>query len=331
VHKRKLGNHGLEVSCIGLGCMGMSWAYGQPATESEAVGLLHRAADIGLTFWDTAEAYGPYKNEDLLGKAIRGLRRENIIIATKFASEYSQSGQRLNLNGKPAHVRTSIEGSLRRLGIDYIDLYYQHRLDPETPVEETVGAMGELVKEGKVRYLGLSEVGPNTIRRAHGVHPISVIQSEFSIWEREVETLIRPVLKELGIGFVAYSPVGRGYLTGKIKSIEDFDANDTRRNNPRFQDQNLKHNSLVLDAVKEIAVANEVTPAQVALAWVLRQGTDYVPIPGTKRLHHMEENSRAASIHIQESAWVGLSKTLASFKTAGARYTDEVMKTINSD
>jgi len=328
MEKRKLGRQGLEVSAIGLGCMGMSWAYGS-ADDHESIGVLHHALEIGVNFWDTAEMYGPFKNEELLGRAIKGKRRQDVIIATKFAMKFGPNGEVLGLDSSPAHIKGSIEGSLRRLGTDYVDLYYQHRLDPNTAIEDTVGAMADLVKAGKVRYIGLSEVGPGTIRRAHLIHPLSALQSEYSLWTRGLEQRLLPTLRELGIGLVAYSPVGRGFLSGKIKSIDDLEESDWRRNNPRFQGENFEHNLQVVRIVEKIASANRVTPAQVALAWVLRRGTDIVPIPGTRHIQHLDENAKAVEIQLPTSVWAELDTFLASFQVAGPRYQEAAMKWIS--
>src|SRR5438552_10774909 len=328
MEKRKLGRQGLEVPAVGLGCMGMSWAYGG-SDESESIRVLHRALDIGVNFWDTAEAYGPFKNEELLGRALKGRRRQDAIIATKFAMKFGPNGEVLGLDSSPAHIKDSIEGSLRRLGTDYIDLYYQHRLDPNTAIEDTVGAMADLVKAGKVRYIGLSEVGPGTIRRAHLIHPLSALQSEYSLWTRGLEQRLLPTLRELGIGLVAYSPVGRGFLSGKIKSIDDLEESDWRRNNPRFQGENFEHNLQVVRIVEKIASANRVTPAQVALAWVLRRGTEIVPIPGTRHIQHLDENAKAVEIQLPTSVWAELDTFLASFQVAGPRYQEAAMKWIS--
>jgi aryl-alcohol dehydrogenase-like predicted oxidoreductase len=329
MHKRKLGRQGLQVSALGLGCMGMSWAYG-PADDQESIRVLHHALDIGVNFWDTAEMYGPFKNEELLGRAIKGKRRQDVIVATKFAMKFGPNGEVLGLDSSPAHIKSSIEGSLRRLGTDYIDLYYQHRLDPKTPIEDTVGAMRDLVKAGKVRYVGLSEVGPGTIRRAHAVHPLSAVQSEYSLWTRGVEQKVLPTLRELGIGLVAYSPVARGFLSGKIKSLDDLEQSDWRRTNPRFQPGNLEHNLSLVRIVEKIASANRATPAQIALAWVLRRGEDIVPIPGTRYIHHLDENAQAAEIQLTDSAWSELDTFLASFDVAGSRYLEAAMQTLDT-
>jgi aryl-alcohol dehydrogenase-like predicted oxidoreductase len=329
MQKRKLGRQNLEVSALGLGCMGMSWAYGA-ANDDESIRVLHHALDIGVNFWDTAEVYGPFRNEELLGRAIKGRRREDVIIATKFAMKFGPSGEVLGLDSSPAHIKSAIEGSLRRLGTDYIDLYYQHRLDPKTPIEDTAEAMRDLVKAGKVRYIGLSEVGPGTIRRAHAVHPLSAVQSEYSLWTRGIEQKVLPTLRELGIGLVAYSPVARGFLSGKIKNSDDLEVSDWRRSNPRFQPGNFEHNLKLVHIVEKIASAYQATPAQIALAWVLRRGDDIVPIPGTRYIRHLDENSRAGEIQLPESAWSELDAFLASFDVAGLRYQEAAMKTLDA-
>src|SRR6266699_4291338 len=327
--KRKLGSEGLEVPAIGLGCMGMSWAYGG-GDDAESIRVLDRALAIGVNFWDTAEMYGPFKNEELLGRAVKGKRRQDVIIATKFAMKFGANGEVLGLDRSPAHIQSSVEGSLRRLGTDYIDLYYQHRLDPKTPIEETVSAMADLVKAGKVRYIGLSAVGPGTIRRAHRTYPIAAVQSEYSLWTRGVEAKVLPAMRELGIGFVAYSPIGRGFLSGKIKTPDDLAESDWRRNNPRFQHENFRHNSELVGFVEKIASANQVTPAQVALAWLLRRGDDIVPIPGTRHIQYLQENAKAADIQLSESAWSDLDRALSSFDVAGARYPEAAMKMLDT-
>lgn len=328
MQKRKLGRQGLEVSALGLGCMGMSYAYGDP-DDAESLRVLDKAIKLGINFWDTAEMYGPFTNEKLLGRALKGKTRQNVIIATKFAWKFGPGGEQIGLDGSPSHIRESIDGSLKRLGTDYIDLYYQHRLDPNTPIEETVGALAELVKAGKVRYIGLSEVGPGTIRRAHAVHPLTAVQSEYSLWERGVEEKVLPVLRELGIGFVAYSPMGRGFLAGRITCVGDLVESDWRRNNPRFQGENCVRNLRLVEIVKKISSEHAATPAQIALAWLLRRGDDIVPIPGTKHMHYLEENIKAAEMHLPESAWSDLDKALSSFHVAGARYQEEAMKLID--
>lgn len=329
MQKRKLGRQGLEVSAIGLGCMGMSFAYGG-ADDATAIGVLHRALDLGVNFWDSAEMYGPFKNEELLGRALKGRPRESVIVATKFAYRYSDKGEILGLDGSPAHVKSTIEGSLKRLGTDYIDLYYQHRLDPKTPIEETVGAMAELVQAGKVRYIGLSEVGPGTIRRAHAVYPLSAVQSEYSLWERGLESEILPTMRRLGIGLVAYSPIGRGFLSGKVTSVEGFVASDSRRKHPRFQGENFAHNMKIVDDVRRIATKHGVTPAQVALAWLLHQGDDIVPIPGTRHVSYLEENVTAVALDLPDSVWSELDRALATFQVAGQRYPEASMRMIDT-
>ena len=319
MEKRALGRQGLEVSALGLGCMGMSWAYGG-ADESQSIRVLHHALDIGVTFWDTAETYGPFTNEELLGRALKGKRREDVIIATKFAWKFGPNNEQIGLDSSPANIRRSIEGSLRRLGTSYIDLYYQHRLDPNTLIEDTVGALADLVKQGKVRYIGLSEVGPGTIRRAHRVHPLSAVQSEYSLWTRGLEDGVLPALRELGIGLVAYSPIGRGFLSGKIKSINDLSESDWRRNNPRFQGENFQHNFRLAEIVQRIASADRVSAAQVALGWVLRQGKDIVPIPGTRHTEYLDENARALDLKLPDSTWADVDREVRSFQVAGPRY-----------
>ena len=329
MYKRKLGGQGLEVSAMGLGCMGMSFAYGQ-ADEEVSLRVLRRALDLGINFWDTAELYGPFTNEELLGRVLKEVPRGRVTIATKFAWRFGPHGEQVALDSSPAQIRRSIEGSLRRLGTDHIDLYYQHRLDPAVPIEETVGALAELVGQGKVRFIGLSEVGPATVRRAHAVHPLSAVQSEFSLWERGAEEKLFPTLRELGIGFVAYSPMGRGVLTGKIRSAEDLDTGDWRRRNPRFQSENLSHNLGFVSLLSELAAAHDVTPAQLALAWVLRRGHDVVPIPGTSKLRHLEENAQAAVLILSDQVWSQLESSLASFEVAGERYPKDAMQYIDA-
>ncbi len=328
MQKRSLGRQGLQVSTLGLGCMGMSYAYG-PSNEAESFRVLHRALEIGTNFWDTAEIYGPFTNEELVGRALRTVRRDKVVVATKFAFRI-ENGQMAGLDSSPAHVKEAVEGSLKRLGTDYIDLYYQHRLDPATPIEDTVGAMADLVKAGKVRYIGLSEVGPGTIRRANAVHPLSAVQTEYSLWERGVKEKVLPALRELGIGLVAYSPIGRGFLSGKIRSLDDLSSGDWRRNNPRFQAGNFQHNFELVESVRRIASASNVTPAQVALAWVLRQGSDIVPIPGTRHVQYLEENTASETLMLPESAWSELDKALESFQVAGLRYPEAAMHALDT-
>ena len=329
MEKRKLGRQGLEVPAVGLGCMGMSWAYGG-ADEADSIRVLRRALDLGVNFWDTAEMYGPFTNEELVGKAIRGRRRQDVIVATKFAMKFGPNQESIGLDSSPAHIKWSVEGSLRRLGTDYIDLYYQHRLDPKTPIEETVGAMAGLVKAGKVRYIGLSEVGPGTIRRAHATHPLSAVQSEYSLWTRGIEEKVLPPMRELGIGLVAYSPIGRGFLSGTITTIDDLPESDSRRNHPRFQGDNFDHNLRFVRVVEQIAAATGVTTAQLALAWVLRRGDDIVPIPGTRHSQYLEENARAAEIALPHVTWSKIDAALASFDVAGARYPEAAMRMLDT-
>jgi aryl-alcohol dehydrogenase-like predicted oxidoreductase len=292
----KLGD--LEVARIGLGAMGMSAAYtGAGTDDAEAIRTIHRALDLGVTLIDTAEIYGPFTNEELVGRAIEG-RRDDVVLATKFGLISHAGAGTWNLDSSPANIRTAVEGSLRRLGTDHIDLYYQHRVDPNTPIEDTVGAVAELVEEGKVRHIGLSEAGPDTIRRAHAVHPVTALQSEYSLWTRDPEEKVLPLLRELSIGFVAYSPLGRGFLTGTVRSTEAFDDTDSRKTNPRFVGENFEHNLRLVEEVEAIAAEVGVTPAQVALAWLLAQGDDIVPIPGTKRVTRVEENTAADAVEL---------------------------------
>jgi aryl-alcohol dehydrogenase-like predicted oxidoreductase len=312
------GDAALTVSVLGLGCMGMSEFYGR-SDESEAVATIHRALDLGVTFLDTADMYGPFTNERLVGRAIAG-RRDSVVLATKFGNERREDGSFVGINGSPAYVRSACDASLQRLGVDHLDLYYQHRVDKTVPIEETVGAMADLVRAGKVRHLGLSEAAPDTIRRAHGVHPITALQTEYSLWTRDVEPHILPTLRELGIGLVAYSPLGRGFLTGAITSVDDLPENDFRRRNPRFAEEALAANLAIVDAVREIAEAKGVTPGQVALAWVLAQGEDVVPIPGTKRVRYLEENVAAAAVALTPAERQQLDSALPA--PVGDRYPD---------
>ncbi len=315
MRQHKLGPE-LEVAAIGLGCMGMSAFYGT-TDEGESIATIHRAIELGGNFLDTAEMYGPFLNEELVGKAIEG-RRDEVIIATKFGVKRDPETLAMRRDGTPENVRESIEGSLRRLGTDHVDLYYQHRMDPDVPIEETVGAMGELVSEGKVRFLGISEAGPETLRRACATHPIAALQSEYSLWTRGIEEEILPTARELGVGLVAYSPLGRGFLSGRFAGPEDLDENDFRRYSPRFTGTNLEANTKLADKIREIAADKDITPGQLALAWVLAQGEDVVPIPGTKRRTYLEENLQAAEIELSVEDLARIDAELPA--AAGDRY-----------
>jgi len=324
---RSLGRSGLRVSALGLGCMGMSEFYGS-ADETESIAVIHRAIDLGITFFDTADVYGSGHNEELLGRALRAHRNE-VIIATKFGNVRDASGAFVGVNGRPEYVRAACEASLRRLGVETIDLYYQHRVDPHTPIEDTVDAMADLVRQGKVRYLGLSEASSQTIRRAHAVFPITALQTEYSLWTRDPEEEIFPTLRELGIGFVAYSPLGRGFLTGRYKTIHDLPPDDWRRTNPRFQGENFQKNLKLAEELKAIAQEKHCTPSQLALAWVLAQGDDIVPIPGTKRLAYLEENVKAAEIRLSQHDLDRIAKAFPPGAACGERYPAMAMAAVN--
>jgi aryl-alcohol dehydrogenase-like predicted oxidoreductase len=323
---RKLGRNGPEVSAVGLGCMGMSAFYGA-ADEAQSIAVIHRALDLGVTLFDTAEMYGPHTNEVLVGKALKD-RRDEAFIATKFGINRQPDGSAIT-DGSPANVRRAVEGSLSRLGVDHIDLYYQHRIDPNTPIEETVGAMAELVREGKVRFLGLSEAAPATLRRAHAEHPITALQTEYSLWSRDPEGELLGVVRELGIGFVPYSPLGRGFLSGDIKSIDDLAPDDFRRTNPRFAGDNFQKNLDLVDAVGAIAADKGVTAAQLALAWVLAQGEDLVPIPGTRRITTLEQNAAAADIVLTPDDLARIEAVFPRGAAAGERYAPGGMSSLN--
>jgi aryl-alcohol dehydrogenase-like predicted oxidoreductase len=328
--KRQLGESGLEVSELGLGCMGMSAFYGS-TDEAESVATIQLALELGITFLDTAQLYGPLTNEELVGRAVKG-RRDEYVIATKFQrrmdsatpGDISTVGP---LDGSPEHVRSSIEGSLERLGTDHVDLYYQHRVDPNVPIEETVGAMAELVEQGKVRHIGLSEAAPETIRRAHAVHPLTAVQTEYSLWTRDLEAEVLPTLRELGIGLVAYSPLGRGFLSGRFHSPEELDENDWRRTQPRFSEENTERNRALVAKVEELAAEKGCTPAQLALAWVLARGDDVVPIPGTKRRRYLEQNAAAVEVELTEQDLERIDAELPA--PAGARYDEAGMASVN--
>jgi len=327
--RRRLGSQGLEVSAEGLGCMGMTWAYGA-GDERSGEATIHRALELGVTFLDTAEVYGPYTNEELVGRAIAG-RRDEFQIATKFGFVINpESPSDRAPDGSPENVRRACEGSLERLGVEHIDLFYQHRVDPNVPIEETVGAMAELVQAGKVRYLGLSEASAATIRRAHATHPITAVQSEYSLWTRDPEDEVLPTLRDLGIGLVAYSPLGRGFLTGQIRSLDDLPEDDWRRSNPRFQEDALRENLELADRVTELADRHGVTPAQLALARVLAKGDDIVPIPGTKSPRRLEENAAALDVTLSEDEVTELDDAISPDAVRGSRYPEQMMGLLNN-
>ena len=323
---RTLGSTGLQVSALGLGCMGMSEFYGR-GDEQESISVIHRAIDSGMTFLDTADVYGNGRNEELVGRALKG-RRDQVVLATKFANVRDKDGKFIGISGKPEYVRSACEASLRRLGIDVIDLYYQHRVDPDTPIEDTVGAMADLVRQGKIRYLGLSEAGPQTLRRAQAVHPVAALQTEYSLWSRDPEEEILPTVRELGIGFVAYSPLGRGFLTGRFKKPEDLAPDDWRRNNPRFQGENFNKNLQLVSEIEAMAREKNCTPSQLALAWVLAQGKDIVPIPGTKHLHYLEENLGALRVRLSADDLSRIGRVVPQGAASGARYPEAAMRAV---
>jgi len=325
MQKRALGD-GLRVSALGLGCMGMSEFYGA-RDDAESIATIHRALDLGITFLDTADMYGPFTNEALVGRALRG-RRDGVVLATKFGIVRGDDPRDRGLCGRPDYVRSACEGSLRRLGVDAIDLYYQHRVDPAVPIEESVGAMAELVAEGKVRHLGLSEAGPATLRRAAAVHPIAAVQTEYSLWSRDPEDEVLAACRELGIGFVAYSPLGRGFLTGRIRRFEDLDADDYRRHSPRFQGENFAKNLALVERIEALAAEKGCTPSQLALAWVLARSSDIVPIPGTRRRPHLEENVAALEVSLSAEELAEIDRIAPAGAAAGARYPEAMMRSI---
>ena len=330
MQKRKLGRSSLEVSAIGLGCMGMSFAYGtaEERDERESIATLHRAIELGVTLFDTAEAYGPYSNEELLARALAG-KRDRVVIATKFGFKFDEKGAIAGTDSRPQHIREAVEGSLRRLQTDHIDLLYQHRVDKSVPIEDVVGAMAALVREGKVRFLGLSEAGERTIRRAHAVHPIAALQSEYSLWERNLEPQIIPLLRELGIGLVPFAPLGRGFLAGSVKRAEEYPEGDYRRGDPRYQGANYDANVQAASAVRDLAAKKSATAGQIALAWLLHKGPDIVPIPGTKRRRYLEDNVGAAAITLSAEEVAALDAALRADKVAGPRYGEKQMAQVD--
>jgi aryl-alcohol dehydrogenase-like predicted oxidoreductase len=331
---RTLGTQGLTVSALGLGCMGMTYAYGAPEDrdERESVATIHRALELGVTFFDTAEAYGPYANEELLARALKafgGGARDRVVIATKFGFTFDNNGAISGMDSRPAHIREAVEGSLRRLQTDHIDLLYQHRVDPAVPIEDVAGAMAGLVREGKVRFLGLSEAGEQTIRRAHAVHPISALQSEYSLWERNLEPRLIPLLRELGIGLVPFAPLGRGFLAGNVKRAEEYPEGDYRRGDPRYQGENFDANMRAASVVRDLAARKGATAGQIALAWLLHKGPEIVPIPGTKRRKYLEENVAAADVRLTPDEMATLDAALAPEKVAGPRYNEKQMAQVD--